>query len=171
MKQRCFSVLLLLMILITASCKKIPVINKTNAFVSFKIDGVPKEAKGNKNVFGVYYKEQTIVQVVGNIDAAGDQLISIMINNFHGVGEYTTEEDFLGVYNTPEIEDSILSTEGKVKITEYIEGKSIKGEFQFKGQVLQISTDPDAAPAETKVFSEGKFETKITVSSEPIFTP
>lgn len=171
MKPFGFYIILLFIALTTSSCKKIPVINTTNSSISFKVDGVYKEAKGIKNVFALYSKEQTILQIVGNINGTDEQQIGIMLNNFHGVGEYNAEDDFLGTYNTPEIEDTVLGMEGKVKITEYIEGKSIKGEFQFKGQAMVISMDPDAPAPDTKVFTEGKFEAKVTAYSGPLITP
>ncbi|WEK17537.1 MAG: hypothetical protein P0Y49_12095 [Candidatus Pedobacter colombiensis] len=162
MKQLSFSALLLLIVLITGSCKKIPVINYTNSSISFKIDGVSKEAKGNKNVFSAYAKEENIMMVIGNLDATGDQQISLMINNFHGVGEYSGEENFIGIYNTPEFEESIISKEGKIKITEYTEGKSIKGEFEFKGVAFIINIGNQNNNTEvTKVFSDGKFSATI----------
>ena len=171
MKPFGFYILLLFIALTTGSCKKIPVINNTNPSISFKVDGVYKEAKGIKNVFALYAKDETIIQIVGNIDGTDEHQIGIMLNNFHGVGEYSAEDDFLGTYNTPELAVTVLGIEGKVKITEYIEGKSVKGEFQFKGQAMDISMDPDAAPGETKVFTEGKFEAKVTAYSGSIITP
>lgn len=171
MKLLTYPVFLLLIIIITGSCKKIPVINSTNASISFKIDGVPKEAKGIKNVFALYLKQENLMQIIGNIDAAGEQAIGLTINNFHGIGEYIVEDDFLAIYDSPEMDKSVLGTEGKIKITEYIEGKSIKGEFQFKGKLFIISTDPNVDLTETKIFSEGKFEAKITVYTEPLGKP
>lgn len=166
MKQVRFS-LLLLIVVITGSCKKVPVLDWVNPNISFKADGAPKEARGDKNVFAIYAKDETILQIVGNIDAAGDEQIALLINNFHGVGEYTAEEDFLGIYNSPDVESSIVGTEGTIKITEYIEGKSIKGEFQFKGEALIVIPDPNAPPV-IKIVSEGKFVAKVTNHSGPI---
>ncbi|MNY69740.1 hypothetical protein D3C86_2077220 [compost metagenome] len=83
------------------------------------------------------------------------------------MGEYTAEEDFLGIYNSPDFESSIVGTEGTIKITEYIEGKSIKGEFQFKGEALIVIPDPNAPPV-IKIVSEGKFVAKVTNHSGPI---
>jgi hypothetical protein len=162
MKQLSFSALLLLIVLIAGSCKKIPVYNgATNSNISFKIDGVAKSAKGDKSVFALYAKEYNLMQINGNLDATGDQGIGLGINNFHGVGEYT-DEDFLAVYNTPEIEESILGVAGKIKVTEYTAGKSIQGEFQFTGEVAVIKIGTDEEVIETKVFSEGKFQVKVT---------
>jgi len=174
MKQLSFSALLLFVVLITGSCKKIPVMNIANATISFKMDGVFKEAKGNKNVFALYSKEQEFIQIIGNL--SGDQSIGITIADFHGVGEYTVaDEQFLGSFNTSEDELTIIGTEGKVKITEFIEGKSIKGEFQFKGQTITIrigdGDDPDEQPVEIRTFSEGKFDVKVTSYSGPLVEP
>lgn len=169
MKPLSFSVLLLLTVLLTGSCKKIPVIDKTNNAensISFKIDGVTKEAKGDNNVFAFYSKEESALQIVGNLNAAGEQ-IGLTIGNFHGVGEYTTEEAFLGIYNTPEIQESIIGTEGKIKITEFIEGKNIKGEFEFKGAVFIISPMQNGGNSGIKIFSGGKFTAKITTDLVP----
>ncbi len=171
MKQLRFSTLLLLLVLITGSCKKIPVINQTNSSISFKIDGVPKTAKGDKNVFAVYIQDQAVMQITGNINAATEEGIGLSIGNFHGVGEYTTEEDFLGIYNTPELQASVIGIEGKIKVTEYTAGKSIKGEFQFTGEVAVIKIGTDEEVIETKIISEGKFQSKITAYSGPILTP
>lgn len=168
MKRFYFSALLLLVILITGSCKKIPVVEYTNSSISFKVDGVYKEAKGIQNVFGLHAKEEKVMMIIGNMDAAGDQQISLLINNFHGVGEYSGEENILGLYTSPEFEQSIIGSVGTIKITEFTEGKSIKGEFQFKGEVAIISTDPNHVP-EFKMFSEGKFEAKVTTG--PIVEP
>lgn len=173
MKPLRFSALLIFVVLITGACKKIPVINVTNSFISFKIDGVPKEAKGITNVIGLYSKEESIAQVVGNL-ANGEQ-IALTIGNFHGVGEYTTEEDFLALYAVSEEEVSTIGMEGKIKITEFIEGKSIKGEFQFKGEqfIIRIGegNDPEQAPPVIQIFSDGKFEAKVTNTSGPIIEP
>jgi hypothetical protein len=171
MKQFSFSALLLFIVLVTGSCKKIPVINQINSSISFKFDGVSKEAKGDKNVFAIYAKEINIVQIVGNLDATGDDhQIMFMINNFHGLGEYTAEEDLVLMYNTPELNASVLGTEGKIKITEYTEGKSIKGEFQFKGELAILPNGPDDGSA-VKIISEGKFQAKVTEHSGPIELP
>ncbi|SDL02883.1 hypothetical protein SAMN04487898_11458 [Pedobacter sp. ok626] len=170
MKQLSFSALLLLVVLITGSCKKIPVVNYTNSSISFKIDGAYKEAKGNQNVFGIHAKEEKGMIITGDMDAAGDQQISLLINNFHGVGEYSGEENILLVYTTPEFKQSILGSEGTIKITEFTDGKSIKGEFQIKGKAFIINMgDPDNDTEVTKIFSEGKFEAKVTTG--PIVEP
>jgi len=171
MKQFTTSALLLFIVLLTGSCKKIPVIEVTNAIISFKMDGVYKEAKGIKNVFAVYVKEEKIIQVIGNL--SGGQSIGITIADFHGVGEYTVaDEQFLGSFNVSEDAMTVLGTEGKVKITQFTEGKSIKGEFQFKGETLNIrigeGDNPDQLPAEIKTFSEGKFEAKVTAYTGPL---
>lgn len=176
MKPLHFSALLLLIVSVTLSCKKIPVVNTTNATISFKMDGVFKEAKGNKNVFAFYAKDEKVIQIIGNL--SGEQSIGITIGNFHGVGEYTVaDEDFLGTFNVSEDALTVIGTEGKVKITEFAEGKSIKGEFQFKGQIFDIrigeGDDPDAEPqpVEIKNFTEGKFEVKVTTYSGPLVEP
>ncbi len=174
MKPISFSALLLLIILTTGSCKKIPVMNNTNSIISFKVDGVLKEAKGKQNVFSAYVKEENAMMIIGNLDATGDQQIALTITNFHGVGEYyadeeTNMEDFGGMYTSSELEQSYYSTKGKIKITEYTEGKSIKGEFQFDG-VAAIFVIGNTNPTEvTKVFSEGKFQTIIIPT--PAMTP
>lgn len=169
MKQLSFSALLLFVVLITGSCKKIPIVNVANSYISFKIDGTSKETKGGKNVFALYSKELDIVQIIG--DFSDDEQIALTIGNFHGVGEYTTAEDFLGLYTIGE-ESSIIATEGKIKITEFTEGKSIKGEFQFKGELFIIrigeGNDPDQEPTEIKTFSDGKFEAKVTAYPGPV---
>lgn len=168
MKQLSFSALLLFVVLITGSCKKIPIVEYTNSSISFKVDGVYKEAKGNQNVFGLHAKDEKVMMIIGDMDAAGDQQISLLINNFHGVGEYSGEESILVIYTTPEFEQSIIGSVGTIKITEFTEGKSIKGEFQFKGEVAIITTDPNHVP-EFKIFSEGKFKAKVTTG--PIVEP
>lgn len=173
MKPFRLSALLMFIVLLTGACKKIPVINVNNSFISFKIDGAAKEVKGITNVIGSYSKEESIVQVVGNL--AGGEQISLTIGNFHGVGEYTTEEDFLGLYAVGEEDVSTIGTEGKIKITEFTEGKSIKGEFQFKGEPFTIrvgeGNDPDQAPPVIQIFSDGKFEAKISYVFGPIVEP
>jgi hypothetical protein len=170
MKQLSLSVLLLIA-LITGSCKKVVISNWTNANISFKIDGVSKEAKGDQNVFALYSKEQNILQIIGNIGGSGDEQIALSINNFHGIGEYTiSDENFLGLYSS-ETDLSVIGTEGKIKITEFTEEKSIKGEFQFKGELFIVSPEPNDDPAVIKVFSEGKFEAKVTSYSGPITAP
>ncbi|WP_316813399.1 hypothetical protein [Pedobacter heparinus] len=171
MKPLSFPALLLLVVLISGACKKIPVINQTNSNISFKIDGASKAAKGDKNVFAVFIKDHNLVQINGNLNASAEEEIGLSINNFHGLGEYTTEADFLAVYNTPELDASVIGVEGKIKITEYTAGKSIKGEFQFTGQVAVIKIGTDEEVIETRIFSEGKFQSKITDYSGPILTP
>lgn len=168
MKQLSYSALLLLIVLTTGSCKKVVMSNWTNASISFKIDGVSKEAKGDQNVFALYSKEQTIIQIIGNIGGSGDEQIALTINHFNGVGEYTVAgENFLGLYSAGE-DVSLIGTEGKIKITEFTEGKSIKGEFQFKGELFIISPGQDDQHVVTKAFSEGKFMAKVTTYSGPI---
>lgn len=174
MKQFYFSALLLLVVLITGSCKKIPVINNTNSSISFKVDGVSKEAKGDKNAFSAYLKGEKMMMIIGNLDAIGDQQIALTINNFHGVGEYAADEesnleDFMAMYTTSELELSYYSTKGTIKITEYTEGKSIKGEFQFKGSAAIFEVGSTNPTDDIKVFSDGKFTTKII--DAPVITP
>jgi hypothetical protein len=169
MKQLGFSVLLLLVVLVTGSCKKVVMSNWTNASITFKVDGTPKEAKGEANVFAFYAKEPNILQIIGNIGGSEDEQIALTLNEFHGVGEYSVETDFLGIYSLGE-ESSYVGTEGKIKITEYTEGKSIKGEFQFKGEFLIITPAPNN-PATDKVISEGKFEAKVSAYSGPVIEP
>lgn len=171
MKPLRFSALLILVVLTIGSCKKIPVINQTNSSISFKIDGVSKTAKGDKSVFAVYAKENDVMQIIGNISTSGDQGIGLSIGNFHGLGEYTAEEDFFAAYNTPELNGSVIGVEGKIKVTEYTAGKSIKGEFQFTGVVAVIKIGTDEEIIETKIFTEGKFQSKITDYSGPVLTP
>lgn len=159
MKQFRFYTLLLFVVTVTSSCKKVPVLDRTTAYISFKVDGTAKETKGDKNVFAAYSKDFSMVHIVGNFDAAGDHQISLTINNFHGVGEYATEEDFLGLYNTEEQGASIVGT-GRITVTEFIEGKSIKGEFQFKGERMVI---PGPGTADV-IFTEGKFQSKVRLA-------
>lgn len=171
MKNLFFSACFLFIVLLTGSCKKIPVMNVTKSMISFKMDGVLKEAKGVTNVFAAYAKDEKFMQIIGNL--SNGESIGISIGDFHGVGEYTVaDEQFLGSFNAYEDATTVIGTEGKVKITEYIEGKSIKGEFQFKGEALIIrigdGDNPDPQPVEIKTFSEGKFESKVTVYSGPL---
>jgi hypothetical protein len=172
MKQLSFSVLLLAVILATSSCKKVVQSNWSNSKVSFKIDGVTKEAKGDQNVLSFHIKEQSMVQIIGNIGGSGTQQIGLTIADFHGVGEYTAEEgEFLGSYSSPELGETVIGIEGTIKITEFKESKSLKGEFQFKGQALIVTPDPDINPGEIRIFTEGKFEAKISAYSGPIIEP
>lgn len=166
MKQFIFSALLLLVILVTGACKKVVMSNWTTSAISFKIDGAPKEAKGDANVFAFYAKEQNILQLIGNVGGSDDQQIALTLNEFHGVGEYSVETDCLALYSSGE-DISVIGTEGKIKITEYTPGKSIKGEFQFKGELFIVSPSPND-PATDKIFSDGKFEAKVSDYSGPI---
>jgi hypothetical protein len=172
MKQLSFSIVLLATVLLTGSCKKVVLSNWSNAKISFKLDGAPKEASGDKNIFALYAKEQGIIQIAGAIGASGEQQIGLTIGNFHGVGTYSAEEDFLASYNIPGADATIIGTEGSIKITEFIEGKSIKGEFHFTGQefIINVGTEPDE-PGATRVFTDGKFEAKVSSYSGPIISP
>lgn len=169
MKQLSFSALLLLVVLVSGSCKKVVMSNWTNASILFKVDGTTKEAKGETNVFAFYAKEPNILQIIGNIGGSADQQIALTVGNFHGVGEYTSDEDFGAFYSLSE-DMTFAATEGKIKITEYTEGKSIKGEFQFKAELFIISPAPNN-PANDKIISEGKFEAKVSAYTGPIIEP
>lgn len=169
MKQLSFSALLLLVVLVTGSCKKVVMSNWTNASIKFKVDGAPREAKGDANVFAFYADEANILQIIGNVGGSADEQIALTLNEFHGVGEYNVETDFLGIYSLGE-DSSFVGIEGKIKITEYTPGKSIKGEFQFKGEYLIITTEPNN-PAIYKTISEGKFEAKVSSYSGPVIEP
>lgn len=167
MKQFRFYALLLLVVTVTSSCKKVPVLDWITPNLSFKIDGAAKEVKGSKNALAIYVKELNIMHISGIISE--DEQINLTIGNFHGVGEYTVEgEDLLGLYTSNDLPQSLIGTEGKVKITEFVNEKTIKGEFQFKGESFIIhigtdNTDPDSGSTETKTISEGKFQLNVTI--------
>ncbi|SMC94960.1 hypothetical protein SAMN04488524_3578 [Pedobacter africanus] len=167
MKQFRFYALLLFVLTVTSSCKKVPVLDWITPNLSFKIDGAAKEVKGSKNALAIYVKELNIMHISGIVSE--DEQINLTIGNFHGVGEYTIEgEDLLGLYTSTDLPQSLIGTEGKVKITEFVNEKTIKGEFQFKGELFIIhigtdNTDPDSGPAETKTISDGKFQLNVTI--------
>ena len=153
MKHFTFSLILLVNILIAGSCKKVVPSNFSSLKITIKVDGVKKEASGEKNVFSVFYKDLNSMQIGGNIGGSNNESINLSISEFHGVGEYDAETSaFIGTYTTQlDVDHSYFSSEGTVKVTSYT-NDTIKGEFQFKA----------ANPAgEVKTITEGKFECKV----------
>lgn len=151
MKPFKLALLLLVAISLSISCKKV-IETKVMSSISFKMDNVLKQKSGDKNVMISFYKEQNILQVIGNIE--GSQAISLMINEYHGVGTYSCEEDLLATYsNDVQLidNDTFVGVTGTLKITSATD-TFVKGEFQFNAET--ISGLP-------KIFTEGKFEGKI----------
>jgi hypothetical protein len=153
MKHLTVSLILLVSILVTGSCKKVVPSNFSSFKITLKVDGVKKEASGEKNVFCTLYKDLNSIQIIGNIGGSNSESINLSISEFHGVGEYNAETSaFIGSYNTQlDFNHSYLSSEGTVKVTSYT-NDSIKGEFHFK------SENP---AGEAKTIAEGKFECKV----------
>jgi hypothetical protein len=152
MKHFTFSLILLVSILITGSCKKVVQSNWSTVKIILKVDGAQKEASGEKNVFGTLYKDYNSIQIIGNIGGSNKESINLSIAEFKGVGTYDAETSFIGVYTSQlDFEHSYVSSEGTIKVTSYT-NDSIKGEFQFK------SENPAGEP---KNITEGKFECKV----------
>jgi hypothetical protein len=134
--------------------------NDTTSSFSAKFEGELKEA--NFSVRAVIYDNTKSVHIaaIGNTGGVVTQF-TLSIGDFVGVGVYklgTLDSRDLGM-NATYLEKDMgyecsrkdEETKGELKVTEYVEGKVLKGTFQFKAKRVS------GAGPEYANFTEGKF--------------
>ncbi|MBB4108045.1 MULTISPECIES: DUF6252 family protein [Pedobacter] len=154
------SLLALICLLITSSCKKEIDYHPDwdSSSMSGKVDGVLlKCTLATAQTYVIDGK--TTVQLLGNKATSG---FSLLISDFKGVGTYTLSDSNIATYlpNNLGLQEAYLSaTNGEIKITSYLAGQYIKGTFEFKGQnYLTLAT---------KTISEGQFNISLVPAKIP----
>lgn len=153
-----FFILSLLFVSFT-SCRKDrshAVINTSGFNISFKADGVFRNMSGEQDVTAFLFTNKSSLQLIGDIND-GKEGISLRIENFTGVGQYTIApfSSVAAAYHTGSNDPSInsyIGEEGLIVVSSSTE-KQIKGTFHFKGK---------NSVGVHKTITEGRFEAKIT---------
>jgi len=154
------SLLALVCLLITSSCKKEIDYHPEwdTSSMSGKVDGVLLQCTfttAQTYVIG----DKTTLQISGNKVTSG---FSLVIIDFKGAGTYTISDSNMATYlpNVTGLQDAYLSTSnGTIKITSYLANQYIKGTFEFKGQNYVTSA--------TKTISEGQFSISLVPAKIP----
>lgn len=145
------SLLALICLLITSSCKKEIDYHQEWALstMSAKVDGALVQCTlATAQLYDV--GGEISVQISGNKGI--NTGFSLLISNFKGVGTYKLSDNNMAVYllSTSSLQDAYTGTSsGTIKITSYLADKYIKGTFEFKGENQSTST--------SKNISEGQF--------------
>ena len=154
------SLLALVCLLITSSCKKEIDYHQdwVLSTMSAKVDGTLTQCT---------LATAQVYDVGGKISAQisgfkGSTAFTLMISDFKGVGTYSLSENNLASYltGTSFSQDTYIGgTAGSIKITSYLADKYIKGTFEFKGENQSTST--------SKNITEGQFN----ISLAPVKLP
>ncbi|WP_316827613.1 DUF6252 family protein [Pedobacter miscanthi] len=154
-----FSLLALVCLLITSSCRKEIDYHPEwdSSSMSGKVDGVLLQCTiATAQTYAIGGK--TIVQISGNKGITG---FSLMINDFKGVGTYSLSDN-MAIYllSTSGLQDAYTGTSsGTIKITSYLADQYIKGTFEFKGENYVTSA--------TKSITEGQFSISLIPTKIP----
>lgn len=145
------SLLALVCLLITSSCKKEIDYHQEWALstMSAKVDGALVQCTlATAQVYDV--GGEISVRISGNKGI--NTGFSLMISNFKGVGTYNLSDNNMAIYllSTSGLQDAYIgNTSGTIKVTSYLADKYIKGTFEFKGENQSTAT--------SKTISAGQF--------------
>jgi hypothetical protein len=155
------SLLALVCLLITSSCKKeIDYHQEWDlSTMSAKVDGVLLQCTlATAQVYDVGGKIS--VQISGNKGI--NTGFSLLISDFKGVGTYNLSDNNMAIYllSTSGLQDAYIgNTSGTIKVTSYLADKYIKGTFAFKGE--------NQSPATSKTISDGQFMISLVPVKQP----
>ena len=146
-----------LFVISLASCKKddstkVDEEDVKSAKMTYKLDGT---SKTSTLLFAV--KENGAIGISGFMNET--ETIVLAIDNFHGVGEYTVDDEHVVIsYTNGSNSQSnlYLSEQGTIKITASSDTE-VKGTFSGTVKNLQEAS---------KVITEGKFEAKIVEAED-----
>lgn len=155
------SLLALICLLITSSCKKeIDYHQEWDlSTMSAKVDGALVQCT---------LATAQVYDLGGKISAQisgfkGTTAFTLVISDFKGVGTYALSDYNLATYltGTSFFQDTYIgSTSGTIKITSYLADKYIKGTFEFKGENQSTAT--------SKTISEGQFMISLVPVKLPV---
>ena len=136
-----------------SSCKKDKDSEEQDAYLSVKVNGEMKEARGATNVTATYNSGGSDVYLHFSANLGDNKAVSFVIKDpaagRFSVGDY----DVLFIYsNVNDSPDSYIGSEGTIDISSYGNGK-VKGTFEAKAS---------GAGDEVITLTEGKFEASVT---------